>query len=73
MESSLHYVQKNYISLSYRLQNGLNSLEHTLLLDEVEILLNQLCQAWNCLVQVLMPDVVEAEYALCYLLGVASS
>ncbi len=55
------------------LEDSLNSLQHTLLLDEVEVLLNQLCQAWNCLVQVLMPDVVEAEYALSYLLGVASS
>ena len=55
------------------LEDSLHCLQHTLLLDEVEILLNQLSQARNSLVQVLMPDVVEAEYALSYLLSIASS
>ena len=65
--------QKIYISLSFRLQNGLNSLEHTLLLDEVEILLNQLCQARNSLVEIFLPDVVESKNTLSHLLSIASS
>ena len=35
----LYYIRYN----PYRLEDCLNSLKHTLFLDEVEVLLNQLC------------------------------
>ena len=41
---------------------------HALLLNKVKLFLNQLGKARNCLVQILVPDIVEAHYALSYLL-----
>lgn len=55
------------------LEDSLNSLQHALLLNKVKIFLNQLSQARNCLVQILVPDIVEAQYALSYLLSIAGS
>ena len=57
----------------FLLEDSLNSLQHALLLNKVKILLNQLGKARNCLVQILVPDIVEAQYALSYLLGIAGS
>ena len=64
---------ENYNSYYLFLQNCLYSLKHTLLLDKVEVFLHELCQSWNSLVQILVPDVVEAEHTFCNLLSVAGS
>ena len=57
----------------FLLEDSLNSLQHALLLNKVKLFLNQLGKARNCLVQILVPDIVEAQYALSYLLGIAGS
>lgn len=57
----------------FLLEDSLNSLQHALLLNKVKIFLNQLGKARNYLVQILVPDIVEAQYALSYLLGIAGS
>lgn len=53
------------------LQNGLHSLIHPFLLNEVKVLLNQRCKSWHRLVEVLFPNVLCGKYSLRHLLRVA--
>ena len=54
------------------LKNGLDGLQHSLLLDNVEELLNHSVQSLN-LVQVFLPDEFCAQNTVCHLLRIAGS